>query len=192
MALKYENEITVVVTCDYDELTRVLVSNGYSVTNELRLVDTYMFEKSQDIYNMANADILRNYVLVRVPSNNTPQITYKYKEINPDGSISRQGKANCDVRDEQQAISLLECLGYEKSFVIDNIIKFYEKGDSRLVAAYVNDEYLCIEYSGVAEQTIEEVIADFKKLGIPYDESNYFVNKAMIELDKIKSKSQKK
>lgn len=191
MALKFENEITVIVTCDYDELTRILKTNGYSVTNELKLVDTYMFNSNQDIYHMSNSDILKNYVLVRVPSNNTPQITYKYKEINEDGSIKRQGKANCDVKDENQALNLLECLGYQKGFIIDNDIKFYEKDNSRLVAAYVNDEYLCIEYSGIGEQTIEEVISDFQKLGIPYDESNYFVNKAMIELDRIKSTRKK-
>ena len=188
MALKYENEITVIVNCEYEELSNILRAQGFNITNELRLVDTYLFDGNQDIYNTPNAEILRNYVLVRVPSNNTPQITYKYKEINEDGSILKQGKANCDVKDEKQAINLLECLGYKKCFVIDNDIKFYEKDDARLVAAYVNDEYLCLEYSGVGEQTIEEVIGDFKKLGVPYDENNYFVNKAMMELDKIKLK----
>ena len=125
MALKFENEITVIVECEYDELSTILKGNGFEITNELQLIDTYLFNEEYDIYNMSNADILRNYVLVRVPSNNVPQITYKYKEITADGSILRQGKANCDVKDEKEALNLMECLGYNKGFVIDNIIKFY-------------------------------------------------------------------
>lgn len=191
--MKLENEITVKITCSYDELTRIMKEHGFEVINELELLDTYYIKNEVNINEYTNSELLSNYLIIRVPSNNNPQITYKYKRFNDDGSIKEQGKVNCDVQDEKQAASLLEQIGYKKLIIIKNHIKFFKKDDVLFVAAYVNDEYLCLEYSGKNEKTIEEVIETFKtKYGfIPHDENNYFINKAMIEIDKIRNNNLK-
>ena len=186
--MKYENEITVKINCNYEELTQLLKEKGFEITNEVRLIDTYFIKQDIDVAHTSNEELMSNYLIVREPHNNHPQITYKYKEFNTDGSIKKQGKINCDVYDKEKAMELLTCIGYKKLFVIDNDIKFYEKDNIRFVAAYVNDEYLCMEYSGSDNQSIEEVIQYFEENygDIPHDSSNYFINKAFIELDKVK------
>ena len=187
--MKLENEITVKITCSYEELTRLMKENGFAVINELELLDTYYIKSEIDIEEYTNSELLSNYLIVRVPSNNNPQITYKYKRFEEDGSIKEQGKVNCDIYDEKQATSLLEQIGYKKLLSIKNHIKFFKREDVLFVAAYVNDEYLCLEYSGKDDETIETVIETFntKYSFIPHDGSNYFINKAMIEMDKIRN-----
>lgn len=183
--MNFEREITVMVTCSYDELTSILEKQGFHIELSTRLIDSYYFKSDVDILGTPNDVLLTNYLLVREPDKNNAQITCKYKEFNEDNSIKRQGKHNCDVVDAQEAHILLETIGYKKGFVIDNIIKHYVNGKTRLVGAYVNDEYLCLEYSSETA-SLEELIEEFNEFGIPYDDSNYFVNKAMIELDKMK------
>lgn len=187
--MKYENEITVIITCSYTELTNILLSKGFAIIDDLRLVDSYYFNQSIDLINDSNQQILSNYLIIREPSNDNPKITYKYKELNDDNSIRRQGKTECDIYSKEDAEQLLKCLGFKKGFVIDNIIKKYSRGEILFVAALVNNEYICLEYSGIGNQEVEEIIKDFASYGLPYDNSNYYVNKAIIELDKLRKTS---
>lgn len=186
--MKIENEITVKILCSYDELTEKLQQKGFEVARSVRLHDTYYVKNDLNVKDTPNDIILSNYLIIRVPHDDVPVITYKYKEFNPDGSIKRQGKLDCDIHNAEDGYQLLELMGYKKLIVIDNEIKFYEKDNIRLVAAQVNNEYICLEYSDEA-QSIDELIAQFNAEydDIPFDKTNYFINKAFIELDKIKN-----
>ena len=183
--MNYENEITVKVLVSYEELTNILVNQGFSVKVETTLDDSYMTNK--DPNNTEVQELLHNYVLVRDSGSTGPMITYKYKEFNSDNSIKKQGKIELKVESVEKAKALLEELGYKEFIRIYNDIKIYEKDGVKLVAAYVNNEYLCIEYSKPDETSIDRVIEEFKKFKIPYDDSNYFINKAIIEINKKKN-----
>lgn len=185
--MNFENEITVKVNCTYPELTEILRKKGFHINRELNLKDSYMFLKGASLEK--EYKLLSDYLIVRNVDNKEFQITHKYKEYDADGAIIRNGKTNCDVYDENTAIRLLEEIGYNRLFIVDNEVKKYVKDNIELVAAKVNNEYICIEYSA-EEKSIEELIEEFKKFEIPYDDSDYFLNKSLIELRKLKENNQ--
>lgn len=185
--MKVENEITVRVTCSLDELTNIMISNGFKVEKKYKLTDKYYFKKGIDIYNEDVYNVLSNYLLIRSTDNGEIEITYKYKEFLKDGSIKRQGKTNLDVLKEEQAQNMLDALGYECLFEINNENIWYTKDGQIIYASFVNGEYVCVEYEGKNNETIEELICEFEKFNIPYDNSNYYLNKAIIEINNLKN-----
>ena len=78
--MKFENEITVKVLTSFEELTSILVNQGFSIKVEATLDDHYLTNK--DPLNTSTQDLLHNYVIVRDSSSTGPMITYKYKEFN--------------------------------------------------------------------------------------------------------------
>lgn len=56
--MKFENEITVLVNCSYEELTELMVSQGFKVTVDTYFNDLYMVENNFDILNDRYEDIL--------------------------------------------------------------------------------------------------------------------------------------
>ena len=141
---------------------------------------------NKDIDNTSVQDLLHNYIVISDSGSTGPMVTYKYKEFNPDNSIKKQGKIELKVESIEKSQLLFESLGYKQFIRINNKIKKYVKDDITLVAAFVNDEYLCIEYSKPNTESLDTVINEFKEFNIPYDESNYFINKAIIEFEKQK------
>ena len=183
--MKYENEITVKVVINYDELTNLLLSQGFNLAVDTILDDTYMTNK--DINNTDIQELLHTYIIIRDSGSTGPMVTYKYKEFNEDNSIKKQGKIELKVESIEKSKQLFTELGYTEFIFIHNHVKIFEKDNIKLVATEVNNEYICIEYSSSNEQPIENLINEFKQFNIPYDDSNYFLNKAIIELQKKKA-----
>lgn len=188
----YQNEITVKITCSYDELSNILQAKGFTIAREYSLKDTYMFKENVDVQETDNYEMLSDYLMVRNVDDKEFQITHKYKEYDSNKGIKRQGKKNCDCYSETDAIELLSEIGYKPLFVIDNDNKIYQKGQTRIVASKVNGEYICVEYDCINGRSVEETITEFNSLGIPYDASDYFINKSLIELEKIKTENIKR
>lgn len=182
----YENEITVKVLCNYDELTDILTNQGFKITNETVLDDIYMIDNKIDIINDDFEKILSNYIIVRNSDMTWPIINYKYKTFKEDGNYDKQGKACLKVEDVDKAVSLFKLLNYNETIHLHNNIKFYKKDNIELVAAEVNDEYICIEYAENEKIPYDELIEKFEKFNIPYDKSNYYLSKAKIELEKLR------
>ena len=179
--MNYENEITVKVLTSYKELTNILLKQGFSIKVETVLDDIYMTNKI--INDLSVQELLHDYIIIRDSGSTGPMITYKYKEFSEDNSIKKQGKLELKVESIQKSKLLFETLGYNEFVKIHNVVKIFEKKDIKLVATYVNNDYLCIEYSSKG-QSIDELIKGFKNFNIPYDDSNYFLNKAIIEINK--------
>lgn len=58
--MKMENEITVMVKCDYETLHKELINNNFEIKREYVLNDSYMIDKNIDLYEMDNLEILKN------------------------------------------------------------------------------------------------------------------------------------
>lgn len=192
--MKMENEITVMVNCDYETLHKELTDNKFEIKEEYLLNDSYMINKNINIYEMNNLDILKKCILVRDINGIKKVLLYKYKEYAPNGSIIKQGKVECPVNDTSKAISFMEAINYKELFKIKDKCIVYANDKTELIVQLVNDKYIFIEMEDECDHinkkynSIEELKEDLKSYNFSVDYSNFFVKKAEIMLEKIKNK----
>ena len=55
--MKYENEITVQVTCNYEELHSLLIKQGCKIIEKYTIIDEYLISKDYDLKNKNSLDI---------------------------------------------------------------------------------------------------------------------------------------
>lgn len=187
----YENEITVEVDCGIEELHKILKTNNFQLKEEYDLIDFYLIKK--DYVNNSNAlEVLKQCVLLRniVKKNKKINlITYKYKEYNASGEIIKQGKINCKIESIEKAQTIFEALGYVKLIEIRDHISVFTKEVTELAVQEVNDKHIYIEledsydYVDKGYSNIEEMKKELHKYNIPIKGSDYFVKKAVIELN---------
>ena len=85
--MKYENEITVQVTCNYEELHSLLIKQGFKIIEKYTIIDEYLISKDYDLKNKNYLDILKECVIVRYIENTLKELLYKYKEYSNNGDI---------------------------------------------------------------------------------------------------------
>lgn len=193
MSVKENNEITVKLKCDIQEICKILENKGFKIIEKFTMDDKYMISKDTDIRNIDNREILSKAVLIRdikryISNTETKTITFKKKIFDLNGNIISQNAIDCDIKNIKDAINLLYAINY---YQIMNIIEndtVYEKdgfqlaikdieGGDKLIEIETNDYY----------KTIGKIKEKLKKLNLPIDYSNYFIKKAEIELDKVKN-----
>lgn len=188
--MKYENEITVEVNTDLDSLLELIKSKGFLLKEEYDLNDIYFLKKDVD-KNGDPKEILNNCVLIRNiidEEKSIKRITYKYKEYNEKNEITKQGKADCTITNIDEAITLLECIGYKKLINVNDHLLVYANETTEFAIQLVNDKHIYIEmeeqcnYIDRHYESVEEMISDIKRYDIPIKDNNYFVKKAEIEL----------
>ena len=119
--MKYENEITVQVTCSYEELHNLLIKQGFKIIKKYTIIDEYLISKDYDLRNKNYLDILKECVIVRYIENIVKELLYKYKEYSNNGDIIKQAKVSCKVNDIKEASSFMNTIGYKE--LIHKVIK---------------------------------------------------------------------
>ena len=112
------------------------------------------------------------------------KIVYKEKDYAENGDILDQKDFDFEIFNREHVIKLFESLNYHVFINIFDQCKVYYNGHFSLITQWVNNEYLLIEMENTSPKfdyefkSIDEMIAEFKKLDIDYYDSNYFVSKA--------------
>ena len=186
----YENEITVEVDCDEQELLNILKINKFKKKEQYDLIDYYLIKKDYDT-NLDEIELLKQCILIRhiiEENNEIKMITYKYKEIDEKGDIIKQGKINCKIDSIKDVIKIFEAIGYTKIIEIKDHISVYANKDTELSVQQVNNKHIYIEieekshFINKSYSSIDEMKKEFQKYNIPIKDNNYFVKKAIIEL----------
>ena len=191
--MNFENEITVLVNSELNDIKEYLSNLGFKVMEEYCVNDIYMINK-YDIDNEYSLDLLKKCVLIRDiidESGSKKFLTYKYKEYNDKEEIIKQGKINVKVDSIDNSKKLLEALNFEELISINDSLIVYSNGVDEIVLQYVNNKHVYIEiedkcnYIDKKYSSIEEMIDVIKKYNIPIKDNNYFVKKAYIELCEV-------
>ena len=187
--MKKENEITVLVKCDYETLKKELEKNGFQIKEEYELKDDYMINKDIDLSNLPTLEILKKCILVRNVVDKDKVLVYKYKKFAPNGDIIEQGKVQCPITDIEKGIEFMEAINYEKLIYIYDKNIVFANDEAELTVQLVNDKYIFIEmeaegnYEDENYETIDDLKNKIQKFNLPVDYSNYFVKKAEIVLN---------
>ena len=190
--MKYENEITVQVTCNYEELHNLLIKQGFKIVEKYTLIDEYLISKDYDLKNKNSLDILKECVIVRYIENTLKELLYKYKEYSNNGDIIKQAKVSCKVNDIKEASNFMKTIGYKELIHIQNNSVVYTNDKIEFAVQLVNDKYIFIELEERSEhvKTVFSNVEDMKKvidsLNIPMIKNNYFAKKAVIVLEESK------
>lgn len=190
--MKYENEITVQVTCNYEELHSLLMKQGFKIIEKYTIIDEYLISKDYDLKNKNSLDILKECVIVRYIENTLKELLYKYKEYSNNGDILKQAKVSCKVNDIKEASNFMKTIGYKELIHIQNNSVVYTNDKIEFAVQLVNDKYIFIELEERSEhvKTVFSNLEDMKKvidsLNIPMVKNNYFAKKAVIVLEESK------
>ena len=191
--MKYENEITVQVTCNYEELHSLLIKQGFKIIEKYTIIDEYLISKDYDLKNKNYLDILKECVIVRYIENIVKELLYKYKEYSNNGDIIKQAKVSCKVNDIKEASNFMKTIGYKELIHIQNNSVVYTNDKIELAVQLVNDKYIFIELEDKSEylnktySSIEEMKEEINLYNLPIVKDKYFAKKAAIILeDKLK------
>ena len=191
--MKYENEITVQVTCNYEELHSLLIKQGFKIIEKYTIIDEYSISKDYDLKNKNSLDILKECVIVRYIENTLKELPYKYKEYSNNGDILKQAKVSCKVNDIKEASNFMKTIGYKELIHIQNNSVVYTNDKIELAVQLVNDKYIFIELEDKSEylnktySSIEEMKEEINLYNLPIVKDKYFAKKAAIILeDKLK------
>lgn len=152
--MKFEKEITVEVSCNIEELLKILKENDFELKEVYDIKDIYMIDKKYK--NIEDKlELLKHTILIRdiiEENKETKQITYKYKEYDENGNITKQGKTNCKINSIEEAVNLFNALGYEKLININD----------HLLAQSPKYHYLITEYDLQKENLLRKKIVRWK------------------------------
>ncbi len=195
--MSYENEITVQVKKDYEQLHRELEKKGFHIVEKYQMEDTYLLKKNFDVTNVPLLKILKECVIVRDVKGKEKELLYKYKKYGPKGIILKQRKISCPIYSIRQALSFMKAIHYKQLLKINDSCIVYSNHDIEFTVQLVNDKYIFIEmenhtadYSKQYE-SIEEMIKALEKYDISYDKSDYFVKKAALLLEEMQESRDK-
>ena len=194
--MNYENEITVEVDTNLDNLLKILESSGFKLQETYDLNDIYLInknDKEEDYLSMLNKCVLIRSMIEE--KKDTKKLVYKYKEYNDKKEIIKQGKINVSIDNIDNTKLLLEKLNFEELIRINDHSLVYASDKDELIVQIVNNKHIYIEiedncyhvkkkYNSLDE--MKEVIINNS---IPIKNNDYFVKKAEIELkEKYKNK----
>ena len=188
MSINTENEITVKIKGNLENLYKILEEKGLKIINKFSVDDTYFVPETLNLEQMKTREILSKAILVRkfIGKRTTQKITFKIKKFAENGNILSQEVVNCDVLEIEDAKQLLKAIGYREIMNIKEDDKEYEKDGFQLIVKDIkNGDNLIEVETNNNYDTIKKLIQKINELEIPIYKDNYFVKKAEIELDKV-------
>lgn len=144
--MNFENEITVLVNSELNDIKEYLSNLGFKVMEEYCVNDIYMINKCY-VDNEHSLELLKKCVLIRNiidESGSKKFLTYKYKEYNDKAEIIKQGKINVKVDSIDNSRKLLEALNFEKLISINDNLTVYSNGVDEIVLQCVNNKHIYI------------------------------------------------
>lgn len=196
MEIKQENEITVKIKCEPNELCTILENKGFKVIDKFIMNDIFMIPNStkSKINDLTSREILKDAILIRdienqFEGNISKKITFKEKKFSANGDILSQKSINCDIVNVDEAVNLFQAINYYKIMnIVENDI-VYVKDDLEIDIKDIQNGDNLIEVETVSSNkeldTIEKIKKQIINLQLPIDTTDFFVKKAEIELDKI-------
>lgn len=193
MSLKESNEITVKIKGNLAEFYKIVEEKGFRIIDQFSMDDTYFVPISLDIKNLTTREILSKAILVRNIYDKTSEemkkkITFKIKDFDKEGNILSQEAISCDVLNTDDAMRLLQAIGYKKIMNIKEYDIVYGKDGFELAIKDIKNGEKLIEIETEANKElnkIDKLISKVDEIDIPIYKDNYFVKKAEIELNKI-------
>lgn len=192
MVKKTNNEITVKVKSSKEELINDLNKKGFVRGTTFSLDDYYFIPNDLDIEVLSTRDIISKSIIIRdiLDDNNIyiKKITYKIKEIDDNGDILSQESINCEIKDVEQAKTLLQAIGYKQIMNIKEDDIVYYKDNLELAIKDIQNGDILIEIEAEPNSpfdTIEKLKKVIIDLNIPILPNEFFIKKAEIELNKI-------
>ena len=170
--MDFENEITVEVDTDLENLIKILEGRGFKLKEVYDVNDIYLINKNDKVGDPL--EILNKC---------------KYKEYNEKKEITKQGKVKVKIDDIDKAKQLFENLGFEELIKINDHMLVYATDHEELVVQNVNNgKHIYIEvedechYADRTYNSIDELKEIITGNGIPFKNDNFFAKKAEIEL----------
>ena len=193
------NEITVKLKCSINEIKTILKDKGFKITNRYDVEDIYYIQKDIDMTKIPIRQILKNYILIRkikqyepndfINNHNIIKITYKLKDIDKNGNITKQEKYDCEIINEIQGKNILEAMNYKEIMTIKERDIVYSKNELDLEIKEIENGENLIEIETKEKNkeldTINKLKQKISQLNIPIEENDFFVSKSEIELKKI-------
>ena len=195
--MNYENEITVEVSINLDNLIEILEEKGFELKEVYDLNDIYFINKKyknecDDYLSMLNKCVLIRDIIEE--DKETKMLTYKYKEYNKNKEITKQGKVKVKIDDVDNSKLLFEKLDFEELIRINDHMLVYATDKDELVIQNVNNKHIYIEiedechYADRFYNSIDEMKKVITQNNIPIKNNDFFVKKAEIELQETYSK----
>lgn len=192
------NEITVRITCTLQEMCNILKNKGFSIVDKYNLEDIYYTKKDVHISKENAREILKKCVLIRKVTQFIPQdfkksytelkLTLKNKQIDNDGTIIKQEKIECKIKDTEQGKEFIKALEYKELMTIKEKDIVYEKDHLKLAIKDIENGENLIEIETIEDNsdfdTTDKLIKKINELKIPINTEDYYVKKAEIELKK--------
>ena len=187
--MHYENEITVEVNMQLEELISLIESRGFVLKEVYDMNDIYLINKmnkEEDYLSMLNKCILIRHIIKE--EKETKLLTYKYKEYNENGDITKQGKVNVKIDDIDNSRLLFEKLGFEELIKINDHMMIYATDKDEFAIQIVNNKHIYIEverqcnYADRFYNSIDEMKKVIIDNNIQIKGNDFFVKKAEIEL----------
>ena len=194
MKKKENNEVTVKIKGDIQTVCKNLESKDFRIVDEFTLNDTYFIPKDLKIEKMTEREILAKAILIRNIRRKNPDrivkvLTFKKKEIDENGNILSQEKAEVGVEDLEDAKKFLSVIGYKEIIRIKEKDITYERDGFKVSLKDIENGDKLIETDIVLENdrlnTVEKLNKKFEEYEIPIYTDNYFVKKAEVELKKV-------
>lgn len=185
------NEITVKLNCSIEEACKILENENFKIVEKYLLDDTYFIPSNLDLINIEVRDIISKAILLRditgyMPKYKIVKQTYKSKKFGKEGDIILQSKVECEIADAEKGRKFFEAIGYKRLMrIVENDVEYEKNGLRISVKNIENGDNLIEIEENEKYDTIEKLKQALDDLGILYDNSNYFVKKAEIELKKI-------
>ncbi len=193
MALKQNNEITVKLNTTKQELIELLTSKGFTLKNKQFLEDLYFIPNNLNIKNLSVREIISHAVLLRSlfeidkVTYKGIRLCYKQKVFDNNDCVTKQTQYNVDVISREDAKNFLQAIGYTQILEICEYEYQLIKNELMFEIKDVENGDILMEIETVESKnfdTVDKIIQYLKQLKLPVDETNYFVKKAEIELQK--------
>ena len=190
--MKDSNEITVKVLCSKEELSALLEGYGFDIKKSFVLDDTYFIPEGIDYHIENTRDVLSRAIILRKVtsidmSDSEKKMVFKKKKYNEEGEILEQKAYEMHIDSTLEALTFLKGLGYTQCMRIFEEDIIFSNGIMEIAIKAIRDGDLLIEVeTNSSLKTIEEIKKALNEYTLPLDESNYFVKKAEIELNKLK------
>lgn len=195
MSLKQSNEITLKIKGRLNEFYKIAEEKGFKIVDKFSMDDTYFIPANVNLDKTNVRNILSKAVLVReivekMTKGRKKFITFKIKNFDEKGNILNQKSINCKILNTEEAKEILTAIGYKEIMNIKENDIVYEKDGLQMTVKEIKngDNLIEIETEERGElDTVEKLIQQVNKIGIPVYTDNYFVKKAEIELEKLLS-----
>lgn len=187
------NEITVKIKGDIQNVCENLKNKGFNIIDAFDLDDTYFIPKNLEIEKITVREILTKTILARDIRRNPDKViqvlTFKEKNMDDEGNILSQNKSEVLVKDIEDAKNFLLAIGYKQILRIKEKNVTYANDEFEITLKDIEDGDKLIETDIIIDNeelnTVDKLIEKLKKYDIPIFTDNFFVKKAEIELEKV-------